>query len=297
MAEDYATDLHPVSSDQWNIVRERLRAGDFVIGMTVSSNNVETAAHAASLGFHFLWAEMEHSSLSLESLRNMVLATRGLPAVIFARVPWVEVWMAKRVLDQGVQGVIFPFTSTPEQAHIAARACHYPPFGRRGSGAGLAVSTWPVPGNYYDSADANILVVCVIEEAAALDHIDEIAATPGVDVIFIGTSDLSFSLSLRGRQDEPILEAAVTRSLRPRSATANTSASRRQSGGGQLLSRPGVSVLPVPHRTGPHEGGSKTASRWPRHSGQNPRTQYLLLDSESCSSQMRNRVSERNRWL
>jgi 2-keto-3-deoxy-L-rhamnonate aldolase RhmA len=141
----------------------------------------------------------------------MVLATRGLPAVIFARVPWVEVWMAKRVLDQGVQGVIFPFTSTPEQARIAARACHYPPFGRRGSGAGLAVSTWPVPGNYYDSADANILVVCVIEEAAALDQIDEIAATPGVDIIFIGTSDLSFSLGLRGRQDEPVLEAAVNK--------------------------------------------------------------------------------------
>jgi 2-keto-3-deoxy-L-rhamnonate aldolase RhmA len=199
----------PVSQESWSLVRERLRRGDFVIGMTVSTNNLETAAYAASLGFHFLWAEMEHAPLSLESLRNIVLASRGLPAAVFARVPWVETWMAKRVLDQGVQGVIFPFTSTVEQGRTAAKACRYPPFGRRGSGAGLAVATWPAPGNYYDSADANVLVVCVIEEACAVDSIDEIAAMPGIDVIFIGTSDLSFSLGLRGRQDEPVLDGAI----------------------------------------------------------------------------------------
>jgi 2-keto-3-deoxy-L-rhamnonate aldolase RhmA len=192
-------------------VRERLKAGDFVIGMTVTSNNVETAAYASTLGFHFLWCEMEHSSLSLESLRTMVLATRGLPVPIFARVPWAEVWLAKRVLDQGVQGVIFPFVSDPERAQKAVWGCHYPPFGRRGSGAGLAVTTWPAPGNYYDSADANVLVVCVIEEAAGVEQIEEIAAIPGIDVIFIGVSDLSFSLGLRGRQDEPLLEEAIAR--------------------------------------------------------------------------------------
>jgi 2-keto-3-deoxy-L-rhamnonate aldolase RhmA len=199
----------PRASGTWNIIRERLRADEFVIGMTVTTGNVETAAHAATLGFHFLWAEMEHSSLSLESLRTIVLATRGLPTPVFARVPWVELWMAKRVLDQGVRGVIFPFTSTADQARTAAQACHYPPAGRRGSGAGLAVVTWPEVGSYYDSADANILVVCVIEEGCALEEIDEITRTQGIDVIFIGTSDLSFSLGLRGRQDEPRLEQAI----------------------------------------------------------------------------------------
>jgi 2-keto-3-deoxy-L-rhamnonate aldolase RhmA len=55
------------------------------------------------------------------------------------------------------------------------------------------------------------MVICVIEEAGALEHIDAIAATPGVDVLFIGTSDLSFSLGLRGRQDEPVLDDAIAR--------------------------------------------------------------------------------------
>ena len=194
-----------------NPVRSRLEAGDFVIGMTVTSTSLDSAAHAAKLGFHFLWVEMEHSPITLETLRAIVLATRGLPAPVFARVPVVELWTAKRVLDQGVQGVIFPFTSTPELASKAVAGCRYPPVGRRGSGAGLAVACWPETGCYYDSADKNIMVVTVIEEASSLEHIEEIASTPGLDVIFIGTSDLSFSLGLRGRQNEPLLEEAIAK--------------------------------------------------------------------------------------
>ncbi len=77
----------------------------------------------------------------------------GCPAAVFARVPVVELWTAKRVLDQGVSGVIFPFAGTAEKAARAAASCRYPPAGKRGSGAGAAVRTWPAPGNYYDSAD------------------------------------------------------------------------------------------------------------------------------------------------
>jgi 2-keto-3-deoxy-L-rhamnonate aldolase RhmA len=194
-----------------NPVRARLEAGQPVFGVTVTTPSVEAAAHAATLGFHFLWIEMEHSPITLETLRLMVLASRGLPAAVFARVPVVELWTAKRVLDQGVSGVIFPFAGTREKAARAAAACRYPPAGKRGSGAGAAVRTWPHPSNYYDSADQHVMTICVVEEASALDEIDAIAATPGVDVLFIGTSDLSFSLGLRGRQNEPALDDAVAR--------------------------------------------------------------------------------------
>ena len=193
----------------WNRVRARLDAGDFVIGLTVTAANLDVAAMGAQQGFHFLWVEMEHSPITLETLRGMVLATRGLEVQVFARVPVTAVWTAKRVLDQGVSGVIFPFVGDPELARTAAQACRYPPAGLRGSGAGLAATTWPEPGSYYDSADAHILTICVIEEARALDHLDEITATPGIDVMFIGTSDLSFSLGLRGRQNEPLLQEAI----------------------------------------------------------------------------------------
>jgi 2-keto-3-deoxy-L-rhamnonate aldolase RhmA len=192
-------------------VRAKLQAGEIVVGATITTPSIEAAALAATLGFDFLWVEMEHSPITLETLRVIVLATRALPAAVFARVPVVELWTAKRVMDQGVSGVIFPFASTADRARTAAAACRYPPQGKRGSGAGLATFSWPEPANYYDSADQNMMTIVVIEEALAVGNIEEIAAIRGIDVLFIGTSDLSFSLGLRGRQNEPLLDENIAK--------------------------------------------------------------------------------------
>ena len=216
-----------------NPVKLKLSRGEPVIGLVISTNNVEAAAHGAALGFDFLWIEMEHSPISLEGLRHMVLATRGLPAVPFARPPVNELWTAKRVLDAGALGVIFPFTRTPELARQAVAACRYPPLGLRGSGADLATARWPAPEGYYDFADHNVMVVAVVEDTGALAQIDAIAATPGIDVLFIGTSDLSFSLGLRGRQDHPVLDQAVQ---------TIAAAARRH---GKVLGRPGRSAREI----------------------------------------------------
>ena len=201
-----------------NPVRLRLAAGEPVFAITITVPSAEIAAQAAQLGFDFLWVEMEHSPITLETLRTMVLATKGAPAAVFARVPVNELWTAKRVLDAGAHGVIFPFTSTPKLARQAVDACRYPPLGRRGSGPGLASLTWPdsegslaSAGGYHDSADANVFVIAIVEEARAVEKIDEIAATPGLDALFIGTSDLSFSLGLRGRQNDPLLSDAIAK--------------------------------------------------------------------------------------
>ena len=224
----------PADPGKWqNPLKVKLARREPVIGLVVSVNNVEVAAHGASLGFDFLWIEMEHAPISLETLRNMVLATRGLPAVPLARPPVNELWTAKRLLDAGVLGVIFPFTRTPELARQAVAACRYPPLGLRGSGADLAGARWPAPAGYYDFADENVLVVAVVEDTSAVSRIDEIAATPGIDVLFIGTSDLSFSLGLRGRQDEPKLDAAVR---------AIAAAAKRH---GKVLGRPARTVAEI----------------------------------------------------
>lgn len=194
-----------------NPVKTLLRAGQPALGVTLSVNHIETAAQAAALGFDFLWIEMEHSPISLDTLRAIVLATRGLKAVPFARVPVNALWTAKRVLDAGALGVMFPFTSTPELARQAAEACKYPPAGRRGSGAGLASFRWPAAEGYYDFADRNVMVIAIIEEESAVSRIDEIAETPGIDVLFVGPSDLSFSLGLRGDMKHPRVESAMAK--------------------------------------------------------------------------------------
>jgi 2-keto-3-deoxy-L-rhamnonate aldolase RhmA len=211
-----------------NPIKARLKNGESVFGVVISSNNVETAAQAANLGFDFLWLEMEHTPLSLETVRTIVLATRGLPAIPIARPPVNELWTAKRLLDCGVLGVIFPFTRTPDLARQAVAGCRYPPLGRRGSGATLAKFRWSGVGDYYDFADENVLVVAVVEDVSGLENIDEIAGTPGIDVVFIGTSDLSFSLGLRGEQNHPKLKQAIAKIV---------SAARKH---GKALGRPGL---------------------------------------------------------
>jgi len=201
---------NPDPTEVWeNPVKKQIREGKAVIAATITVASPEIAARVATFGYDFLWIEMEHSPITLETLRNMVLATRGLPAIPFARVPVNELWTAKRVLDQGVMGVIFPFSSTPELAQQAAAACRYPPRGRRGYGPGLASFRWPAAGSYQDSVDREIVVIAMIEEARAVEQIEVIAATPGVDVLVVGTSDLSFSMGLRGQSDHPKVQEAL----------------------------------------------------------------------------------------
>ena len=113
-----------------NPVKKLLKEGKPVIGATISIPSPEVAAQVATMGFDFLWIEMEHSPITLETARNMILATRGLQAMPFIRVPVNELWTAKRALDAGAIGVVFPFTSTPELARQAVAACKYPPAGR-----------------------------------------------------------------------------------------------------------------------------------------------------------------------
>ncbi len=200
----------PEAQQLWeNPVKKQLKEGKPVIGATITVASPDVAAHAANMGFDFLWIEMEHSPITLETARSMVLATRGLKAVPFIRVPVNELWTAKRALDAGALGVMFPFTGTPELARQAVDACKYPPLGRRGAGPGLASFRWQGPEDYYDFSDRNAMVITIIEEKRAIEKIDEIAATPGIDVLFIGTNDLSFSYGRRGDTSPPEVQDAI----------------------------------------------------------------------------------------
>ena len=200
------------AQEKWeNPVRKLLREGKPVIGATITVANVDVAAQAANMGFDFLWIEMEHSPITLETFRNMALATRGLKAVPFVRVPVNELWTAKRALDAGALGVIFPFTSTPALARQAVAACKYPPEGKRGSGPGLAAFRWQSPNeSYHAFANRNVMVITIVEDQSGVDHVDEIAAVPGIDVIYIGPSDLSWQVA-GGDRNSPKFKAAMAK--------------------------------------------------------------------------------------
>jgi 2-keto-3-deoxy-L-rhamnonate aldolase RhmA len=195
-------------------LKKALAEGRPVIGATVTVPNVDTALTLANAGFDFLWIEMEHGPMTLESLRAILLATRGAKAVTITRVPANEIWLAKRVLDEGSLGVIFPFTSTRELAERAVAACRYPPLGDRGFGPALAMSRFGMSGpDYVKFANDNVLVVVIIERREAVENIEAIAAVAGVGVLFVGVNDLSFSLGVGGRTTDPVVEQALTKIL------------------------------------------------------------------------------------
>jgi 2-keto-3-deoxy-L-rhamnonate aldolase RhmA len=203
--------LSASAQPRWeNPVKKLLRDGQPVIAATITVPSVESAAQMANAGFDFLWIEMEHSAITLETARNMILATRGLRAVPMIRIPANELWLAKRALDIGALGVIFPFTTNARLARQAVAACRYPTAGRRGYGPGLATFRWPAPEEgYRQFADRNVVVIVIVEEAEAVDNIEEIAAVEGIDAIFIGTSDLSFSLGHGGEFSHPVVQQAI----------------------------------------------------------------------------------------
>lgn len=197
-----------------NPVKKALKEGRAVIGATATVGNPEVAAALAGSGFDFLWIEMEHGPLTLEGLRTMMHATKGLKAMPFTRVPNNEPWMAKRVLDMGSLGVIFPFVNSKLEAGQAVRSCKYPPLGVRGFGPGLAAARWGMnSADYVNFANENVLVIVMIETSQAVADVEEIASVPGVDVLMIGVNDLSFSLGVGGKTTEPIVEEAVAKVL------------------------------------------------------------------------------------
>lgn len=197
-----------------NPVKRALGEGRPVLGPGVYTASPDIAATLAGAGFDFLWIELEHAGLSFESARAMILATRGLKAMPFTRVPVNEPWLAKRALDIGSLGVIFPFVNTPEAAERAVKACRYPPAGIRGYGPTLAAPRWGLTTpDYVKFANEQVMVIVIVEQKEAIDNIDAIAAVPGIDVLFLGANDLSFSLGVGGRMTDPLVEQAAKRVL------------------------------------------------------------------------------------
>ena len=117
--------------EKWkNPVKARLEAGEFVVGATITTNNVEVPALVAKVGFHFLWGEMEHSPLTLENLRNIVLASRALPAAVFSRVlcgsdrgAGRRVWADSALLREPALTPDWPFVALFAQAFVMRIDC------------------------------------------------------------------------------------------------------------------------------------------------------------------------------
>ena len=195
-----------------NRVRDLLRAGTPTFGIFATIPGVQVVQILASAGFDWVLIDQEHAPNDLSSVHAMIVATAGTPMVPFVRTAWTHPWQAKNVLDMGALGVCFPMTCSAEQARQAVRCVRYPPEGDRFWGPFYAPMRWGRSmGDYIEQANEHILCIGTIEHPAAVDNIDEIAATPGLDIAFIGPGDLAMTLGIPGQYDHPRFKEAIAR--------------------------------------------------------------------------------------
>jgi 2-dehydro-3-deoxyglucarate aldolase/4-hydroxy-2-oxoheptanedioate aldolase len=154
---------------------------------------------AAAAGAEFVLFDLEHTGYGIEHMRSVIAAARASEIVTLLRVADADYHLVAGGLDLGVQGVMVPAVESAEEARAVVAAARYPPLGRRGFGITYRDEWEPegVPATL-EKANAETLVLVQIETAAGLEAVDEIAAVPGVDVLWIGHFDLTASLGIAG---------------------------------------------------------------------------------------------------
>jgi 2-keto-3-deoxy-L-rhamnonate aldolase RhmA len=191
----------------YNTVKTKLKEGKQVIGGTVSSNDPEIYRAMANAGWDYLWIEMQHSPLTHQDVARMIWAGKGAPAIPFVRVPDATEGDIQKAADNGALGIILPMVESLEKVKNCVKFAKYPPFGKRSQGGGQYGAMWG--DDYRRTANDNIMVVAMIESPDGVKIADQIAAVPGVDVVFVASTDLG---SFSGfKQGEPQYEALATR--------------------------------------------------------------------------------------
>ncbi|MDQ6739038.1 MAG: aldolase/citrate lyase family protein, partial [Actinomycetota bacterium] len=177
-------------------LKSRLAAGTRLRGLLVRVPAPMLIDMAGTNGYDFIFLDAEHGIADQKDLADHITAARaaGLPTLV--RIGEGEAALALRVLDAGAEGVIVPHLRTAVEAARAVRLAHYPPLGDRGFATYTAAGRWgkATASEHAAAAAARTMVVAMIEDADGVSNALQIAGTAGVDVIFVGPSDLAAAL-------------------------------------------------------------------------------------------------------
>jgi 4-hydroxy-2-oxoheptanedioate aldolase len=166
-------------------------------------------------GFDFAIIDLEHGTGSERDVLGQAQALAATKTAALARVESGERVRVHRVLDAGVEGVMFPRVRTAEEAQACVAAMRYPPDGVRGVATLVRASEWGARFlEYRDGVKDSLLGIIQVETAEAVANVEEIAAVDGADVLFIGPMDLTTSLGIFRQYDHPLFLEALERTLR-----------------------------------------------------------------------------------
>ncbi|HVU07046.1 MAG TPA: aldolase/citrate lyase family protein [Verrucomicrobiae bacterium] len=196
-----------------NNIKSKLLTKTPVLGgwlMTGSPNIGEIMADA---GFDFIVVDMEHTPTNGEGFYQIILSAKGTGCGVFARLASCDPVAAKQVLDMGAAGIIVPSVNSPDEAAQAVAMAKFPPEGIRGASFCRASGFGHYFQEYFQQHNKEVLVVIMLESIVALRQIEAILSTPGIDAALIGPYDLSASMGLAGKLDNPDVVKAQQRIL------------------------------------------------------------------------------------
>ena len=197
-----------------NPVKRRLAAGGASLGAMIFEFFTPGISRlCANAGAEYVMYCMEHTGVSLETLKPQFALCRALGVAPLVRVPATEYHFVARALDCGALGIMVPMVGTPEQAAEIVSCTRYPPEGRRGAAFGFAHDDYG-GGEVKEKIRAlheRTLVICMIETRAGLENVEAIAAVPGVDVLWLGHFDLTNFLGIPADFANPVYRDAVKR--------------------------------------------------------------------------------------
>lgn len=180
-------------------LRERVLRGDYLIGTHISTGDFITADILARCGYDFIWIDTEHSCMDYRTLLSCisVIRARGVPVVVRAQTG--NHAHTKRILEMGVDGIIFPNIATVEEARAAIASCLYPPEGVRGFGPlGAADYGFCDTDTYIRESGGELAIFLQIESKGAVDILARLSALPHADGFILGPCDLSGLLGCLG---------------------------------------------------------------------------------------------------
>jgi 2-keto-3-deoxy-L-rhamnonate aldolase RhmA len=194
-----------------NRVRKRLDEGGLALGFGM--HNLRGSAVgmiAAASGFDWLFIDMKRGAISVDDAARISIAALSQGVTPIVRVCKDALSEGTRCLDNGTMGVVAPHVDTPEEARAVVQDYRFPPIGMRSWGGppfayGLAAVD---PAKAQAELNAEILVVCMVETPESIANADAIAAVPGVDVLLIGTSDLTATMGIAGQFGHPDVRRA-----------------------------------------------------------------------------------------
>jgi 4-hydroxy-2-oxoheptanedioate aldolase len=179
------------------------REGRPTVGAIATIPSIQTVQIMAQ-SLDFIIVDLEHGPIDLGSAHAMIVATSGTTCVPMVRIAANEPHLAKAPMDIGALGINFPMICSRADAEKAVRSVRYPPRGERLWGPFHAPLRWGVSmADYMATADDDMVCIITIEHIDAVNRIDEIMATPGIDLAVIGPGDLATSINKRGLPDDP----------------------------------------------------------------------------------------------